>query len=108
MNLKLYSPGHETNENEHSKKAKIGVSFQYFPSRQLLIVKILGALNLPGRNEKTAPDPYVKVFSLFPLFIINLISYNPLVKYYILPTDFHPSTSREANQMFDQNIAVQF
>lgn len=62
FNIKLYSPGHETNENVHISRAKIGVSLQYSPSLQQLVLKILGALNLPSRSKSLIPpDPYVKV-----------------------------------------------
>ena len=61
LNLKLYTPGQETNENINNCRAKIGFSIQMDSSRQLLILKILGALNLPARSKNIAPDPYVKV-----------------------------------------------
>lgn len=63
LNLKLYSPGQETNENVNICRAKIGFSIQKDSSRQLLILKILGALNLPARSKNIPPDPYVKVLS---------------------------------------------
>lgn len=65
LNLKLYSPGQETNENINICRAKIGFSIQMDSSRQLLILKILGALNLPARSKNISPDPYVKVPSQF-------------------------------------------
>lgn len=61
FNLKLYSRGLETNENVDISQAKIGFSLQFNSSRQLLTLKILGALNLPARSKNIAPDPYVKV-----------------------------------------------
>lgn len=61
LNLKLYSPGQETNENVHIDRAKIGVSLKYDPSCQQLTLKILGALNLPLKNKTILPNPYVKV-----------------------------------------------
>lgn len=61
LNLKLYSPGQETNENVHIDRAKIGVSLKYDPPCQQLTLKILGALNLPSRNKNMLPNPYVKV-----------------------------------------------
>ena len=61
FNLHLYSPGQETNSDIHTGKAKIGVSLQYDSQRQELLVKVLGALNLPGRSKRIPPDPYVKV-----------------------------------------------
>ena len=61
FDLHLYSPGQETNEDAHINRAKIGVSLQYDPSRQQLILKVLGALNLPCRPTQIPPDPYVKV-----------------------------------------------
>ncbi len=71
LNLKLYSPGQETNENVNICRAKIGFSIQKDSARQLLILKILGALNLPARSKDIPPDPYVKVFSA--LFKISSI-----------------------------------
>ncbi|EFX67801.1 synaptotagmin 56 [Daphnia pulex] len=64
LNLKLYSPGQETNENVNICRAKIGFSIQKDSSRQLLILKILGALNLPARSKNIPPDPYVKIIVL--------------------------------------------
>ncbi len=46
-------------------RAKIGVSLQYDPSLQQLVLKILGALNLPARSKNTPPDPYVKVSNIY-------------------------------------------
>nr|CAH0103864.1 unnamed protein product [Daphnia galeata] len=64
LNLKHYSPGQETNENINNCRAKIGFSIQMDSSRRLLILKILGALNLPARSKNIAPDPYVKIIIL--------------------------------------------
>lgn len=61
LNLKLYSRDLETNELVYTSQAKIGFSLQFNSSRQLLTLKILGALNLPTRSKNIAPDPYVKV-----------------------------------------------
>lgn len=72
LNLKLYSPGQETNDDIHTGKSKIGVSFQYDPQRRELLVKILGALSLPGRTKRIPPNPYVKVNLM--LFILSYIS----------------------------------
>lgn len=69
LNLKLYSPGQETNENVNICRAKIGFSIQKDSSRKLLILKILGALNLPARSKNVPPDPYVKVLSAISNFI---------------------------------------
>ncbi|XP_059353654.1 synaptotagmin-9-like [Daphnia carinata] len=64
LNLKLYSRDLETNELIHTSQAKIGFSLQFNSSRQLLTLKILGALNLPTRSKNIAPDPYVKIVIL--------------------------------------------
>lgn len=61
LNLHLYSPGQETNEDVPTNRPKIGVSLQYDPSKQQLILKVLGALNLPCRATQIPPNPYVKV-----------------------------------------------
>ncbi|KAI9550664.1 syptotagmin 56 [Daphnia sinensis] len=64
LNLKLYSRDLETNELIHTSQAKIGFSLQFDSTRQLLTLKILGALNLPTRSKNVAPDPYVKIVIL--------------------------------------------
>lgn len=64
LNLKLYSRDLETNELVYTSQAKIGFSLQFNSSRQLLTLKILGALNLPTRSKNIAPDPYVKIVIL--------------------------------------------
>lgn len=74
LNLKLYSPGHETNENVNINRAKIGVSLQYDQSRQQLTLKILGALNLTSNNKNILPNPYVKVTR--PIIFSKICQYN--------------------------------
>jgi len=61
FNLKLYSPGQETNDEIHTEKSKIGFSFQYDHQKQELLIKVLGALSLPSRIKRSPPNPYVKV-----------------------------------------------
>ena len=80
FNLKLYSPGQETNDEIHTEKSKIGFSFQYDHQKQELLIKVLGALRLPSRIKRSPPNPYVKVN---PILFVS-IPINPVCSFYLV------------------------
>jgi len=108
LNLQLYTPGQETNEEAHLSRPKIGVSLQYDPSRQQLILKVLGALNLRCKVKQTPPDPFVKVFILIVVRYNLFIKYGINLKVTILPDKILKCSTRtlksNCNPLFNQTF----